>query len=1797
MRSTPQDDAASTHVLEAVVVATIMVSAVAFVATFEVPPSSTTPTRDNVRQRAQDALDGLYDIPVENNPKGDNLLSVLLAECMQDRCGNLTDRMDRLLPKGSSYSIYMSNGYATFPIYEPRDPSGEAITVSHLLEPKWSSSFVTTGTTNVNPALDTLVTYSLPIFNSNTLSQGGSPLRVIVHGVRTSDGANYTVTGFFSTQSVAPEDKDLYPAISTYFLQYGKPVATIDVTHETIGSTTGQPTKKEVEFTLRLNESAGVAVPAGTELTLSLPRGWTASANQTVNAANWTILANATDMNASYASSEILARMTTDLTGTTRDFVFKAVFHGDILEYYPFQARLSKGALSESNLLVRASKGVAAPSGYVDAGPYAKKGVSPGAAYSVPQVGMSVPRPMGSAAKTTWTLNVDVPDRADESISVSPGSAAQIQSSPVTKGGYSVQDARPSITIHSIEIIEQDGAPIFSDIQPLSGTGTWTSKGDRLVWEGTHINTRPLALTFNVVGSGVAGAGTAKNPFVPPVEFPNPYKSRMLNQVAPGFYRGVFLPSSIDAPDEVTVPPTIEGKAPQTYPGYPVAGYDTNPPDSKIGVQYDFASNAVYKSSLLPGTSNYTLNPITSFQDSIHGSYVNVERRSVPIGGTVSLTADVQSLLFALSQAGISAGVNLHFYPPWSGDERDPIWSQDNLDSGILGSDVTTMMLLEMNDDGYPDIIVGTSNGRVLALHGLTGARLQGGVFTAPLQAGAKDGTVTSITHLLPLTLDGKDHIVVGTDKEGRGVYVLDKTLTARWSHDKSGHEAVSMDAGVDIDGDKRADVLLGLENGGVYVLRALEGRTTLLPHQGPASDRPVETDLPDAFYTSLGEPSTIVGLDRIGPNTTRAGLAVTFQSTPGVGTTVVDTKDPTMSEVGFVTSLPRSGFQGVDSTGAATWTFFGSPVTVARTTDHDNDKVTDVVAGGSAGYVFMMNGTTATQPLFSQLHYSAKTVLDAEGFDPFHAMFLTADGQVRMTTDGWTTVTCAYCSPVIEVPTLTFPEARSIAVNGSHSFWLAGPANLLLRSVPGSEAEVEAEKPAVTIDPMEPSTPETPETPEAKETEAPHYPHIVFAPPVGSKEGVPGDYFKAYTHNFNDITFRAYPHNDLGWVVAGPCVDGVSEIDTGECQESLVMRTTDGGVGWTILGNGMKDGLTGTPALVSYQEDGEAGVVTAELTRINFTTDKIGWIVGYSGTILRTLDGGATWHGIAPPTFETEIVDVSCAQDTPDFCIAITPKGAYVTDHAVTGGRHVAWKPLDLKLTTGAPGEVPYSRSLKSVGVVDPEVAYIGAENMVLKTNNGGANWTALPMNYVESDGNRTLVFPDGRGYIFGGNVSTARIFFLHDYALRSSAQTTKIDIPKDTVVKKVSLRAEYSEYEGTFAVMEVSTNGGHNWQGLDLDKAGIEGQVREEGSIKSYAETQLFTKDLDPENYGSDLRLRINLQTKGDTSLLSVQLRNPVLYLELGQAADPYNTSIVLDPIPIDLTKTDLMDEKNTTATWDTRLAVIHQPLVTEYWTRNVSGEVNDIRTGYDVAGDWRSEVWVATGGVLASNSPEHAVYAGTDLNKFVRNDNRIYLLDGEKGIILANTTSFAGEVVHLALGDGNRDGYPEYLYATTWDASRSNGTVMALNATTLQIEWSNWLDIFQPSALVANNVEGLRSAPIVGTRAHETGQNAIPGKVYSFKDDTGEPNWASIPDQLGRYVVTKKIPTNWLFGPYVVEVEVQWTNDVNDWVDGVSVTRQVLQTARFYDYFLVTPPDALSPPSPVYQVHLVTWLNDWG
>lgn len=585
--------------LEAITIATVMVTSIAFVVTMEHAPVPTAAPREGLDQKVRDILAIMNDTPT-SNALGTNLLTVAIHECLQNDCSRLSDTIGDNLPTGARYAVYLSTPQGLYPVYAPDDPPGESVSARRVIEPGWSYQFLATSQSIFNPLEDPVVVYGLPVYSGAPVDQGGSPIRVTLEGQRVVDEATYFLRGSTSTRAVDSDDQPVPPAVSVYFHDAGAPLATLDATDDTI-DIAGLPTGTPVRFHVRVKESGGGAIPTGAKLTIDVPHGWTASAPEADNAADWAILAAATSGSGNAGNSSVIARLTHGVSSGSVDLVFDAIYEGDADDHYAFHASLSTGVYARAQLLVRGDAHVAP---------------SP---YEVPTLLISTPRPLGVAATTTWTLAAFSPD---------------------------------PVRVTRIEIAEEEGRAIFDTVAPIGApVGSWASTGDKLVWTGDVLLTQsaPLGLAFAVTSSAIGGPPTDRPSFVPSVRFGSDFEGQLFEQTSPGLHRGVFLPD--------------DGGA---------NGYDSST-GTALRQDHPAHSSAIYRTTALPGSVNYTVGHALGLKDSVFGSAITAQQRNVAPGGTATLSLELQSVMYQLATLGFTPSVDLYVYPPWAGNDRTPV--------------------------------------------------------------------------------------------------------------------------------------------------------------------------------------------------------------------------------------------------------------------------------------------------------------------------------------------------------------------------------------------------------------------------------------------------------------------------------------------------------------------------------------------------------------------------------------------------------------------------------------------------------------------------------------------------------------------------------------------------------------------------------------------------------------------------------------------------------------------------------------------------------------------------------------------------------------------------------------------------------------------------------------------------------------------------------------------------------------------------------------------------------------------
>jgi photosystem II stability/assembly factor-like uncharacterized protein len=153
------------------------------------------------------------------------------------------------------------------------------------------------------------------------------------------------------------------------------------------------------------------------------------------------------------------------------------------------------------------------------------------------------------------------------------------------------------------------------------------------------------------------------------------------------------------------------------------------------------------------------------------------------------------------------------------------------------------------------------------------------------------------------------------------------------------------------------------------------------------------------------------------------------------------------------------------------------------------------------------------------------------------------------------------------------------------------------------------------------------------------------------------------------------------------------------------VYKSTDGGSSWSACqgspANVTTIAVAGTSPDIVYVADGR-------------------WDVGSKGSVYRTTNGGSSWVDIPPSENDVFVNDIAVNQAHPDSVLVgcsadgqAIPKGIYATTDGGANWTH------------------PYSSySVYSLAIApsDPSVAYAGtANNSVLKSTDGGQNWSAL--------------------------------------------------------------------------------------------------------------------------------------------------------------------------------------------------------------------------------------------------------------------------------------------------------------------------------------------------------------------------------------------------------------------------------------------------------------------------------------
>lgn len=218
------------------------------------------------------------------------------------------------------------------------------------------------------------------------------------------------------------------------------------------------------------------------------------------------------------------------------------------------------------------------------------------------------------------------------------------------------------------------------------------------------------------------------------------------------------------------------------------------------------------------------------------------------------------------------------------------------------------------------------------------------------------------------------------------------------------------------------------------------------------------------------------------------------------------------------------------------------------------------------------------------------------------------------------------------------------------------------------------------------------------------------------------------------------------------------------------IHRTTDSGTTWTLVATGSR-GLRG----------------------LTFADASVGYAAGDSGTVLKTVDGGATWSEQPSPGAPLQLTGVRCAG--PTLCLFTTPSSTLVrTDDGAATYRQIA-------ASAGAVNAVAFASPSRVIGV--------GAGGTTVVSDDGGLTWREVSRRVATP---LTVVSAGSGDFAYGWGPTAIAM------TLDGGATWREVGIPTPIPIRT----AAFADPLTGFALDEVGTlrrtrDGGNSWQVLD--------------------------------------------------------------------------------------------------------------------------------------------------------------------------------------------------------------------------------------------------------------------------------------------------------------------------------------------------------------------------------------------
>lgn len=1438
-------DSGKLHVIEAVLVGALFFTSAGFVLTFDQASTPDGEASDELQTRGGDSMDTISDRPLDDPRYKDNLMSKRLAESLGGDTDALSDQLNETLPSHTLYNLYLSNGYATRPVYEQFDPGNESTTTStRLIEPGWT--YVWTATDFDSYPADPSITaakmglYTLPVSDATAIRTGGADVDVVVEGEQDSSIHQTSTFRLDTSFTVRQADDGSIPHASLYFNDSSDdPMGYRDAASEIeAGSDT-------TWYNVTLEETEGEPVEEGARVNVTLPRAWTADA--TDEAGDYSIVHTKDDAD---TPGSLVFELERDVRDETLNLAFNATYEGDEYEFYTFRASLDEPVFGDARLVVRADD----QSGYT------------GGDFPHPRV--SAPRSMGTSGNGTWIVSFPNPENS-----------------------VGTND----LEVDKITIEQPGGTDLFGDATTVRspdascGNPGWNVGSDKLVWDPDPSDDCSISPGdgFQLVVEVQGDASYATDldltpPLHPDAAFGNDHQETVDRAFADGFHRRF-------------VPPDTQGITGLTdYPGYP-----------HPGTLETVDTDTVYGTDILKGGTSYDTADLDTFQSALALGGVDADPRT-PIGESATVDIQLESLLLALSEAGLEASVETNVYPPWSMGPKDPLHTVDHVEKTIIEATVEWLFLDDLDGDGYDDVLAVTPQTKLYGIDGEAGEKISG------MQVNVPDETASTATQY--------DYNATTTAYaigfEDGSVRVYDEDLDHLWTATVANATVEDLDASYDWNADGVTDIAISSVDEFAFV----DGKTGASHRIWRAPDTVSHVEGVDLIEPSFGDGETLVSL---GARAVVEGFGHTVsanghtynEENDRVEEYAEDADTDAILQDPIIYGKTRTA-TGWDTDEVKVWEGARSGFRHLTAGDLDGNDVDDVVGGdasespvpgqGDPGRVQAHNGTrNATDTVAQSIAYG-NLIKDIAAPTRTHVSTISEDGVLMYTLDGWNNRHYyGFSPPSLDV--LQFPLAQSIEfVNETHG-WIVGEANSMARTTVG-----------------------------------PHHwedhDYDLYDP-----DGITELDLTEETLRYLDMEWQNGTH---GVVVGGDCTSASLA-----CEYGHIMYTEDGGDEWITADAPSRVDLNG----FIYKD-------------AHFPTEDTGYAVGSDGRIAKTTDGGEDWNLVSgdPWSSISDIVlrpDVEAVHfhDETTGLVAGEDKELYRTED---GGD--SWEEVELQRFPGRSTNPDF----QDMDFVDDEKGYlVGTDGAFYVTYDGGERWVADtppgPDDTVAGFEYRAVEVPaEGTGWAGGSSddaMSDRLLVSFPSHMKEAQAVSGTLDAIDDwhdnndegmSKVRSARVDPFAKNSPDTEVDYHLSNDGCTSW---------VEIPQKDPSKIDTFGLAEYEWTDF-PDPSQTDLCFKAVLETEGraDTFHISPWIENITVEYEYQEdESDEWRTR----NHTFHLDDPSVRDESATTALWNTTTGRVGLPYVDTFWTQRVDGSVQGVETA-DITGDLEKDVLAWTG-----------------------------------------------------------------------------------------------------------------------------------------------------------------------------------------------------------------------------------------